>query len=107
MNNQDNFYRVNEPRADKIIKIIQMIEKSAAAYRVPHAAEKMKRDIVAIIANSSASQQAPSASQQAPSSRPPATPPIVREVKELKDLSTQQLVDRMIACGAELAGRRK
>ena len=100
MNNQDNFYRVNEPRADKIIKIIQMIEKSAAAYRVPHAAEKMKRDIVAIIANSFAS-------QQAPSSRPPATPPIVREVEELKDLSTQQLVDRMIACGAELAGRRK
>ena len=99
MNNEDNFYRVNAPRADKIIKIIEMIEKSAASYRVPHAAEKMKRAIAAMIANSPAT-------QQAPSSRPPATPPIAREVTELKDLSTQQLVDRMIACGAELAGRR-
>ncbi|XHY15234.1 hypothetical protein SuNHUV7_00070 (plasmid) [Pseudoseohaeicola sp. NH-UV-7] len=30
-----------------------------------------------------------------------------KEVRALADLSTQQLVDRMIAIGAELAQRRK
>ena len=36
-----------------------------------------------------------------------ATPPVAREMGDLQELSTQQLVDRMIACGALLAERRK
>lgn len=51
----------------------------------------------------------PNEETRQPTETPPveATPPVAREMSALGDLSTQQLVDRMIACGAELANRRQ
>lgn len=126
-------HRINDPRVEKIVKMIAVIEKSAKSLRV---SEPEIRDLIQPVADALAAhgmgptgQQAfrlkqertpdggsvlvtppvarTGASQAAPVEEVKASPAVAREMGALADLSTQQLVDRMIAIGAELAARRK
>lgn len=118
-NKLSEFRRINAPRIQRALDQIGHIEKSAASMRISDAdlAELVKPlfDKAASITNSTPS-STPNDNPPAQAASdthenavfPPATTPVAREIaKSLESLCTQQLVDRMIACGAVLAARRK
>ena len=107
------FRRINEPRAQRAVAQLNHIERSANSMAIreidvakllePVAAKLAKlRDqhVVDII-------EGPMITATEVEERIAATPPVAREMEQLENLTTQQLVDRMIACGAILAERRK
>ena len=107
-NKEQEFTRINAPRVARAVAQVNHIEKSAKSMKIPTAIvagilsslqEEMSKFAGVVIPHTTAPDES--------DSRPTTTPPVLKELTLLKDLSTQQLVDRMIACGAELAGRRK
>lgn len=113
------FRRINEPRAMRMLEQLGHINKSAASMKVPGAEVRMM--MTPVFAALDKLKDKPLVAEEQTIGRPikeqlaelreierlDRTPPIAREMETLADLSTQQLVDRMIACGAELARRRQ
>lgn len=101
--------RINEPRVRRILDQLTFIEKSAASLRT-HELD-MARLLAPVHARLAELLDDDAIAEVAPAPIAPvevaATPPVAREMGDLQDLTTQQLVDRMIACGAMLAERRK
>ena len=104
----------NRGRAEKIVGILEHMEKSARSNRTkPEAVAALLGPVFDQfgsmgIASAVVAAELPLAETRSADPEPvPATPPVAREMTALTDLTTQQLVDRMIACGAELAGRRQ
>jgi hypothetical protein len=108
----DEFNRINGPRVQRARDQLGHIQKSAASMRIDDAAvwkllEPLRDRIAAMewgdteIAESEAELR-----PRMPQAEDVAAP-VACEIETLASLSTQQLVDRMIACGAELAVRRK
>ena len=103
--------RINDPRVRRILDQLTFIEKSAASLRAheldvvallkPVATKLAQMQDADAVAFEATGELAPAPVEVA------ATPPVAREMGDLQELSTQQLVDRMIACGALLAERRK
>ena len=118
-----HFRRINEPRAMRVLEQLGHIEKSAASMRIEAAEVGMM--LTPVIATIKRMRRA-DAEEQKVWGQPGPTPgldatlkaneqvreltgitqPIARETESLDALSTQQLIDRMIACGAILASRR-
>lgn len=126
MSKLDDFKRVNEPRVARALEQIAHIEKSAASNRVDD--NDLRRlllpldDKIAELFGEPEGEALPAKVEDyvavagparnellddLPMKEVEATPPVAREMEALDTLTTQQLVDRMIACGAELASRRK
>ncbi len=116
--------RINEPRVRRVLDQLTFIEKSAASLRAPEldvatllkpVATKLAQLYEGAVEAAPAPVATPlgAAPIDTPSvatplgAAPIATPPVAREMEDLQELTTQQLVDRMIACGALLAERRK
>ena len=92
------FERINRPRVEKIHKMLDTIEKSARSLKAdPDELLETVRERL-------------TGGEDVPGGNPPevpkASPAIQKEGVALANLSTQQLVDRMIACGFELGTRR-
>lgn len=115
------FRRINEPRAQRAVEQLNHIAKSAASMKMHEIdvakllepvtaklAELRDQDAVDII-EGTAPRNVPASADwmDGPGTGPAPTPPVAREMEQLENLTTQQLVDRMIACGAILAERRK
>jgi len=95
------FQRINGPRVEKIHRMLDTIEKSSRSLRVdPTDLLQTLRDRL------TGDEHDNGGSPPDVPNRPVATQPVEREALPLKNLSTQQLVDRMIACGFELGKRR-
>ena len=102
------FRRINEPRVQRALEQIRHIEKSAKSMRIH---ELDVQSLMAPIRDEyqRINEDTEEFLQEERRGQPmlERTPPIAREMEALAELSTQQLVDRMIACGAELARRRQ
>ena len=110
MDKIEKFRRINTPRVERALEQIALVEKSAASMRIPEAVATLlaEHGLRLASAPAPAPAQAPASAPAAPEPAViEATPPVAKEMARLVDLSTMQLVDRMIACGAELARRRK
>lgn len=107
------FERINQPRVDRALHQIELVRKSAKSTR---ASEGDLRALVTPIKT----QLAPllgieplvavdmaQLERKVLGNPQLATPPVAKEMTAMADWSTQQLIDRMIACGAELAKRRQ
>lgn len=109
------FRRINGPRVQRAVDQIALVEKSATSMRISD--EELEtillpvdNQLADILGDKSEETPGPDEEQPAIGQDPApleATQPVAREMARLSDLSTQQLVDRMIACGAELAKRRQ
>lgn len=102
-----DFERINGPRVQRALDQLTFIEKSALSMKIdPEAFQKLIEPVRHRVRQDKEpvrfADQNPN-----PQQLPKATPPVAREIEQLSHLSTQQLVDRMIACGAELATRRQ
>lgn len=93
------FERINSPRVDKILAMLATIGKSAKSNKVSE--EELESLLSPLTTKLNPKQE----TQETKVVTTP-TPHIAKELEALGSLSTQQLVDRMIACGAELASRR-
>jgi len=102
----DEFRRINDPRVNAAIEKLKLIEKSAQSMRID------AKDIADLLAPLIAEAEGMSGD---PVPTPPEvddmrliepTRPVKAEMPSLEGLSTQQLVDRMIAIGAILSNRR-
>ena len=107
----NEFHRINDPRAKRAMDQIELIEKSAASMRLPEERAKLLQRIANYLTPSQGPMPTPA---HAPHGREvmggkhvEATPRVAKEMSAMANLSTQQLIDRMIACGAELAKRRQ
>ncbi len=107
--------QTNRGRVAKIVEILGLLETSCAAN--PFQIEEF-RDVTGpalaqferwanMAAHGSPEPRSPDVPVE--QQEPTETAPVARETAlgNLAELSTQQLVDRMIACGAELAKRRQ
>lgn len=103
------FRRINEPRVQRALEQMRHITKSAASMKIHdldiQALMKPIRDEYQRI-NADVEEYLQEEATGHLSTMD-ATPPVAREMEQLTDLTTQQLVDRMIACGAALAARRQ
>lgn len=100
--------RINEPRVRRILDQLTFIEKSAASLRAPELdVATLLKPVAAKLAQLQDADAVAFEATGELTPAPVATPPVAREMGDLQDLTTQQLVDRMIACGAMLAERRK
>lgn len=93
------FERINKPRVDKVLKMLVTIEKSRKSTKT--SLEEWSKLLHPVPTKF----KPPETNQ--PKTDITATSPVKREMENLEKLSTTQLVDRMIACGAVLAERRK
>lgn len=101
-----DFTRINGPRVEKIKHMIGTIEKSAASQKVSF---DERRELLSPIIEHVTLHYVRPEQRRAESAAPspqPTTPPVAKEVCNLEELSTTQLIDRMIACGEKLARRR-
>jgi len=103
----ENFKRINDPRVEKIVKMIDVIAKSAASMRIHELDVARMFQPVTDKIRETVDEDAVAMTQPAPSKPVAASPFVAREIEVLEHLTTQQLVDRMIAAGAILADRRK
>lgn len=113
------FRRINEPRAMRMVEQLNLIKKSAASMRIADdevrmmmspvfkAVDDMRPAIAKAFERPAPAQIRSLAPMGGNFEEPFASAPVAKEMGALADLTTQQLVDRMIACGAELANRRK
>lgn len=108
-----DFRRINEPRALRMLEQLGHIQKSAASMKVPQTeVNQMLAPVFAALEKLRGRPLGASNQQVRDADRPKpqmieATIPVSNEIAHLEGLSTQQLIDRMIACGAVLATRRK
>ena len=121
-------HRINDPRVEKIVKMLDVIQKSGKSLRVHELDmvqlltpvthkldEVLDRDAVAFektgeLAPEPPLPDTPIARQSELHRRAEErafTKPIAREALRLENMDTQQLVDVMIAAGALLAERRQ
>ncbi len=91
-----DFVRINQPRFEDILKRLTLIDRSARSMGVVKTMQPYLDQI---------EERLQELRPAAP--KPVATKPVANEAEQLESLSTTQLVDRMIACGAILAARRK
>lgn len=104
----DDFQRINEPRTNRMLEQLGHIQKSAASTKTEQTkVNKLLTPVFEALDRLRATEnREPERFEERP---PPPQPtrPVAKEMTPLKDVATQQLVDRMIACGAELARRRQ
>ena len=98
-----DFTRVNGPRVEKVLHIIGMIEKSAVSYRVTPG------EFQGLIDPIRQKVRGPEPEKKALESHAGAdvTPYIKKEMADMSDLSTQQLLDRLLAAAEVITRRRK
>jgi len=103
------FLRINEPRVRRALEQISHIEKSALSMRVsPQDVQELMQPVFSKTRGCGSSPSKNTAEGDPPAGRfEEATLPVAREMSRLNDMTTQQVVDIMIACGATLAKRRK
>ena len=111
----EDFKRVNDPRIEKILGFIEMIEKSARSYRVP---DDVLDDTFDKIVNAC---PAPSTVEDPPCQAEKMSEGVIEKkevpvlgngaiqemAKRYEDLPTSNLIDIMAAAGAALAKRRR
>lgn len=100
----------NKTNYGRVLKMFKMLEgpmaKSAKSNKAtPEQWSEMLEPLTLVIdrLRQGAGEEPPSADPEPFSAKPP----VEREMTALTHLTTQQLVDRMIACGAILASRRQ
>ena len=100
-----DFIRINKPRADKMAATLALIEKSGKSTRaLPAQYEEVLGPVLDAI------EELTQGRAERPAVQSPITAtsqPVMNEQVKLQGMSTQQLVDIMIAAGAILQHRRK
>lgn len=100
----EDFKSVNDPRIEKILGLIEMIEKSARSYRV---SDNILDDTFDRIVNacpaSSTVEDPPCQAEEIPLG----SGAVIDMTKRYEDLPTSNLIDIMAAAGVALAKRRR
>ena len=122
--NRAKFYEVNIPRMEKVMHTLNLIDKSAKSYRVDVDARQfvmeplhdyMQTEIPdqseALTAAAEEAKMVDAALEASPghinAQQRPAGKMVEYKRDRIKDLPTTDLIDLMLACGVEVAERRK